>query len=256
MGRRLIELVALTEIQSSTGTIQPGSHFRVELDRARDLINHGDAKEPTGWDRISWRGETVVILASGPSLNEADCEAVRAWRGPGRRAIAINTTFRRAPWADVLFACDGRWWRAKNPDGETYYEEVRRTCSSQLWTQERDVRLDGVNWIESVLAPGLNKRHGVINQGGNGGYMAINLAYHAGVSQMILLGFDMSGGHWHGAHPSPLTNPPESTFNTWIGSFNRLASDLRLAGVKVVNCSRETKLKCFPIARLEDELET
>ena len=27
------------------------------------------------------------------------------------RVIAVNDAWRLAPWADILYACDGRWWR-------------------------------------------------------------------------------------------------------------------------------------------------
>lgn len=88
----------------------------------------------------------------------------------------------------------------------------------------------------------------------NSGYQAINLAYHFGVSRILLIGYDMqrTGGkaHWHGDHVSGLTNA--EGLSKWATRFPALAQDLEREGVEVINCSQETALTCFPRARLED----
>ena len=54
-----------------------------------------------------WPGETVVCIASGPSLTRDDVEYCR-----GRaKVLVINTSILLAPWADAFHACDGRVWR-------------------------------------------------------------------------------------------------------------------------------------------------
>lgn len=84
----------------------------------------------------------------------------------------------------------------------------------------------------------------------------MNLAYVLGAKKMILLGFDMqeTGGksHWHGNHPGALNR--HSPYKSWIPNFERLARDLRDAGVDVVNATRETALNCFKKVNLEDAL--
>lgn len=50
--------------------------------------------------------DTIVCVASGESLTRAD---VNYCRGKAR-VLAINDNYRIAPWADWLYACDGRWW--------------------------------------------------------------------------------------------------------------------------------------------------
>jgi hypothetical protein len=200
---------------------------------------------------LAWNGATVALLASGASLSVEQCERVRAWRDARpdlRKAIAINTTFRRAPWADVLYACDWAWW-------QVYVDEVRASFAGALWTQDdfaaKQYRL---NFIGSENAPGLSRTPGVIYQGANSGYQAIGLAHQAGVKRIVLLGYDMRGGHWHGDHPARLNRA--QNFNTWLANFRNLAVDLVDAGVVVVNASTstETVLRCFPQVELEDAL--
>ena len=68
----------------------------------------------------AYAGRAVVVIASGPSLTEDDCEAVRK---SGLPAFVVNTTFRRCPWADVLVAHDSKWW-------QTYGAEVVITATN------------------------------------------------------------------------------------------------------------------------------
>jgi hypothetical protein len=60
-----------------------------------------------------WRGATAVCIGNGPSLTQAQVDFTRGARDAnGRvRVIAINDAFKLAPWADVLYFCDDKWWQ-------------------------------------------------------------------------------------------------------------------------------------------------
>lgn len=250
-----MRLVALSDIPNSVGRIFAGQTFEADETLADRYIRGGAARPevepPKHWTGLQWRGATVVIMASGQSLESSQCEAVRAWttpKDPLRRVIAINTTFRRALWADVLYACDMQWW-------QVHHREVFEQFTGELWTQdERAKRAYEIKHIESVPAAGLGKRPGVIHQGSNSGYQAINLAYQAGAARIVLLGFDFHGTHWHGKHASGLPNPQDWLFDTWIRKAEQLALDLKLEGVDVVNCSQGSALSCFRMGDLSGEL--
>lgn len=96
----------------------------------------------------------------------------------------------------------------------------------------------------------------MIHWGGNSGYQAINLAYLWGARRVVLLGYDMQKtdgkSHWFGDHPKGLNG--NSPYPTWIQKFDRLAADLKSEGVEVINATRETALRCFQRANLEDIL--
>ena len=248
-----MKLIALKPVGSSTGVIEAGREFRTDPVHGHELIKagHAAAAEDLKWTGLQWPGAQVAILASGASLTAEQVQAVRDWRqaDDARRVIAINTTFQLAPWADALYACDAAWWHV-------HYSQARSLFAGKLWTQDREaLRHEGVQFIESVRAPGLSNRVGVIHQGQNSGYQAIGLAHHAGAVKLILLGFDMQGQHWHGQHPKPLTNTPAYLFPLWVSNFNALAVDLEMAGVEVVNCTPGTALTCFRRADLRAELK-
>jgi hypothetical protein len=239
----------LKDVGDSIGVVPEGNTFVcLDPERASLLIRSGLAKaEPPPEDKAiapDLRG-TVFILASGPSLTQAQCDAVR---GKGK-TIAINTTFALAPWADVLYACDGRWW-------DEYIERVREECTGEFWTQDVNAaKKYGLKLIASASSPGLGKGK-FIHQGANGGYQAVNLAYLGGAKTIILLGFDMkaTGGkkHHHGDHPSPMnTTLP---YARWCAAFEQMAKDLKAEGVSVVNATPNSALKWFPKAALNELL--
>ena len=189
-----------------------------------------------------WRGETVVVMASGPSMTQADADACR-----GLRVITVNSTFALAPWADVHYSSDADWWEMNLP-------RMRRGCSGEFWTGHPY----GVIADDVKVCPYDKKARGVITQpgriawGGNSGYCAIGLAYQFGAARIVMLGFDQQGEHWHADHPAAIRKP--ANWPMWRERFGEMAADFARLGVEIINCSRDTSLNCFPRQRLEDVL--
>lgn len=154
-----------------------------------------------------------------------------------------------APWADVLYACDGEWWKV-------HIEEARRSFPGELWTQDIDAASrHRLFRVSGESRPGLGK-NALVHFGENSGYQAINIAYLFGAAKIVLLGFDMqmTGGqsHWHGDHPPSLNR--NSPLKQFAKNFKALSVDLAEEGVEVINATRETALDCFPKMNLEDVL--
>jgi len=168
-------------------------------------------------------------MASGPSMCQTDADMVR-----GKiRTIAINNTCQLAPWADVVYGCDLRWW-------EKYHGDVPDSC--ERWAYAEDCRKFGCN----IFRPQ--------RTGGNSGYQAVRLAItEFGANRIILLGFDMGKpGHWHPEHGDNWPNPTESNIKQWRGHLRLMG--LEFPEVEIINCTRETALDCFPRIPLEDAL--
>jgi len=200
-----------------------------------------------------WRGKTAVIAASGPSLSASvgDLNHLRV-RGKPFQLIAVNTTFRLFPWADLLYAGDILWWRA-------HHLEVKRTFKGEKWGGHQTIAQQyQTSWIKNTNRPGLGL-DGVVHNNGNSGFQAINMAYLFGSRRILLVGFDMKLGpkkekHWHPDHPSPCVQA--QVFAEWIHKAATLAKDLKLHGCEVINCSVDTALTCWPRASLTSCLET
>lgn len=197
-----------------------------------------------------WKGSTIVCIASGPSLSDEQIATVKAAHFAGAcRVIAVNDNWKKAPFADVLYACDDTWW-------QFHIAAVRKSqFSGELWTASRSAQLrHRLMHVHGISRPGLSQSLGVIHHGGNSGYQAIGLAHQFGAARIILIGYDMqkTGGlsHWFGDHPPGFHNAP--SLARWTTHFDQLAADLRGIGVEVINCTGETALACFTRDTLEN----
>lgn len=186
--------------------------------------------------RPDWAGRTVACLASGPSLTQEDCDAVR-----GIPTVVTNTSFRLAPWADILFGFDSKWWRQYLPEVREVFKG-RLLCNSQIASNLGVETTYASTWFRGF---------------GNSGACAISLAVGAGATRIVLLGFDCGFGlsgqkHWHGDHPAGFTNC--ASIAKWPKQFDQVAEYARSKGVHVVNASRQTILRCFEQQTLERAL--
>ncbi len=227
---------------------EPGSKQAEAIARMASRINAqtqyvgGVVSAPNNWSR-----HTVVILASGPSLTDDQTAYVR--QTDNTRVIAVNTSFRKAPWADVVYAGDHLWWKI-------HIAEIKKVSRAALWTCDSgSADRWKINRVRAANKEGLGL--GAVHMGGNSGYAAINLAFLWGARKIVLLGFDMKPGeggqkHWHLDHPEPLTQ--RQLFDEWIHKFKKMAEDLKARGVLVVNCTPDSALPWFPLAALGDTL--
>jgi hypothetical protein len=161
------------------------------------------------------------------------------------RVIAVNNCYQIAPWADLLYACDQRWWDHYRPD----FAGIKVTISQSA------AKSYGLHLLRSENKAGFSLKWPKVHEGSNSGFQAVNLAILLGAKKIVLLGYDMGGsGHWHGYHGGNLRNPDETQFRRWRGAFQDAVTDIEHAGVEVINCTRDTALTCFPRANLEDVL--
>jgi len=194
-----------------------------------------------------WQDATVVVMGSGPSLNAEDAAAVKHLP-----RIVTNATYRMAPDADVIYGSDCEFWI------HDAYKDVAQ-CGGLKVTTERmpGIRPNTPPFVKVLRNGGpigYSDDPGEIRTGASSGYAAVHLAALGGAKRILLLGLDMTGGHWHGPHPSGLGNPGPSLHSRWIKFFNGLADALGRRKVEVLNCSPVSALDCFQKVRLCDAL--
>lgn len=207
-----------------------------------------------------WPGETVVLIGGGPSLTP---EQVNACRGRAR-VIAINDALRLAPWCDVHYFCDERWWKWHHKkDWYQAYMGLRITLEN-LHLAKEEPTLKGVQNTGRPDAPNrptealCAEPHGVM-PGQNSGYQCINLAVHLGAARILLLGYDMKGvlvqrtirTHWFGDHPD---KTGDSIYSDMLAQFPKLLKPLAALGVHVINCTPDSALGCFKKTTIEEAL--
>lgn len=195
------------------------------------------------------RGERVLFVASGPS-----CKTVPLHEARGRcRAVAINTSWELCPWADILYASDGAWWRQKN--GVPGFAGIKVTQSEAAQKRFPDVNRILVRRKFDRLVV---DQSGEIGDGGNSLFQAINIVVKAGPPRVMgFAGADMRldyGVHWHGRHEGMLNNPKERSVRRWIAALDGIAGDLKALGITVLNLSAISSLTAYRKATLQEFL--
>ena len=236
-----------------------------------------------------WAGETVVCIGGGPSLTDEQVEIVK----DNARVIAINDGYIKAPWADVLYGSDAKWWRwhdgciffdglkvamVGNEDGQGY----QNGWQDVLYPDIKPMASSGIDGLEV-------KDSRFLKTGSNSGYQAINLAVHFGAKRIILLGYDMqsvvvkvAGGVKekilkaikdesdviksaimasvnavrvdHWFGAHP-DNITSHPFDKMLAAFESLKSVKSLYGVEIINCTPGSALEVFPKKDLEEVLD-
>ncbi len=227
--------------------------------QTKPLVDQKKLKSSTALPKINppiprkWAGGCAVLIGGGPSLTDEQCETVEKYHQRGEcYVLGVNDAYRCSNLTlDALYAADTRWW--------TYhYDSVKKTTEAPLFTQcitaAREHDLWHIPGAGKPTPPGLCTDPSHIHFGDNSGYQAINLAYHLGVTNIILLGYDFnkSGAHWFGRHPVPMN--VNSNFGAWIPKFRPLADDLARLGVRVMNCSPGSALDAFPQMPINEAL--
>lgn len=200
---------------------------------------------PDWWK--DWRGETCLLVASGPSAAKVDLAPAC-----GRvRAIAVNNSWQLAPWADILYATDGRWWRE--------YSGCAEFAGLRLTSDEGAAREFGITRCKCRKRDDriLLDEPGEVGWGGNSGFHALNLAIQFGCEKIILVGYDMQtrhGLHWHEDHPGDMHNPSAGNVERWRRAVDGARTIADMLGVRIINCAPESALVHYPKMSLEEAL--
>lgn len=219
-----------------------------------------------------WDGLTCVIIGGGPSLTFPDLRLVEQAREAGRiRCIAVNSAYLLAPWADVVYGADSHWhrWHTEGvavPMLSLTAAQVRerfagfagQKCSIQ--GSGGNITDDAVHILKNKNGQrtgfGLSRDPGMLVDGRNSGFQALNLAILAGALKVLLLGFDgkpANDGRSHMLGPHP-RETPEGAYQQYVEAMVRAESDVRALGVTVINCSPGSAIRVWPQMPLADAL--
>jgi hypothetical protein len=186
--------------------------------------------------RRDWEGETVAIFASGPSMTTSIADQCR-----GHRTIAINNqAVDCAPWADIIYGSDLKWWRH-------YWSAVSKLPGRKI-SLEIGQPIPGIEYLRPS-GHVFDERAGYLSTGANSGYAALCLAAKFGAKRIMLYGYDMAprdGRMRRHDYPANLNSKPR--FADWIPRYRLLAPVLERRGVEVVNCTPNSALTCFSFA--------
>lgn len=206
----------------------------------------------------------AVMLGTGPSVTPEQLAAVAA---SGLPVFGCNNTYQVVELT-ALLSCNPEWW--------DYYwpRDARlRAGAFDKWTWDQATADKyGLRHIRGEWGDGLSTTPGVIHYGHSSGYQLLGLAYHYGVREMLLVGYDLryprgydgrrqiAGGdrHYFGEYPAELQHwtkfgiGPDGELLGLLGCYRTIRpADY---GLRIINCSPGSALDFFETEDWRDAL--
>lgn len=197
-----------------------------------------------------YEGETVLILGGGPSLPDLFIRKVLS----AYHVIGVNDAGLFA-FADVLFFGDARWW---------YFNQHHPIDPMEkgVFTYNRhpEALLEPypkfVQCVDGKSGFGICPDNPKIKFNRSSGAAAINLAYHFGAKQIILLGFDMrqidGKKNWHMPRFWETDNTRNMTYEKFLAPFDAIKRDADKFGIQIFNTTPGSALTQFPYLSIKD----
>jgi hypothetical protein len=187
-------------------------------------------------------------------LNWATTKQAEGWQ-----LFGINNVYQRVPSLDHFMACNPEWWDEYVHDSALRNSEFPKwTWDEKTWKKYRD-RIKNFRYIRGVWEDSLSKNPNFLHYGHASGYQILGIAYHAGIREFYLLGYDMAyppnkPRHYFGEYPKKLYhNPrtgPNGEFTGLIRQFETIDEDD--LGIKVYNLCPTSALDHFEKGTIND----
>ncbi len=198
----------------------------------------------------------AIIVASGPSLSDAQCTLIERAKISGAIVIAINDSYKRfGPHSiDYVYAADGQWWRR-------YHKHVIKYVPNAVFlTADRAVcDVANMRFVTTKIGRGLAPTsEAYIHRHHSSTHQAVGFAVSkVGARKILLVGVDCKADatgkkHWFGDHPKEFRSP--QPFEIWIQDWSEIAISARDMGLDIVNCSLDTAVDCFRKSALAEEM--
>lgn len=212
-----------------------------------------------------WSDRPVVVAASGPSLTSEIAHKLGRLKTAGAiTVIAVNDAVYPLWFADALYSCDEKWWDEHQGvpgfPGEKWSSHGSIVENNKIAAAGRY----GLNLVRGAHGEGFSADPALIYYGSNAGFQAINIAIHGAAPLIALVGFDMRATvgrrHFFGDHPGRLHREKNASeldryFRQFIREFEIAARSIP-PGVRIVNCTPGSALRCFEPMDLDHALES
>lgn len=194
-----------------------------------------------------WVGDTVFVIAGGPSVTQKDVDLLR-----GRKVVVINSSYVRATWADFLFFADSRWFgdhkrSLLGPGG----------FNGRIVGATQSVRNPAVLMLNKVTPPpSLTMKPTDVAMNRTSVSGAINMCVLLGATVIALLGVDLREAgdgrtHHHDPHRWPIK---KGCWDDHAKELRNMVEPLRRVGVRVINCSPVSLANWWPKKTIEEVL--
>ncbi len=189
-----------------------------------------------------WEGETVFVIAGGPSVAGVDLSRLH-----GHRVVVVNSSYITYPNADALVFTDLRWWKK-------HEHRVRETFRGEIVTvTPSDKRYHGLTVLQRQRSSGISTDPTRLACWHTSMTTAFNYTYLRGAARTAVLGLDGDGDWHHEPHPIKW-GINKNKFAFHATALHALVEPLHAAGHEVLNLNLDSKHGMFPFATLDEVL--
>ena len=198
-----------------------------------------------------------IVIGTGPSLTT---QAIDLITRSELLKFGCNLTF-QATDLDALYINNREFWQ--------HYSQELREVNCPKWTYHEDIANEHeANFIQGRWEPGLSQDPKYLNWGHGSGYELMGIAYHLGVTEFVLIGYDLRypqgyskqtkqpGGdrHFFGEYPKDLEHwpavGPNGEMTGLLDCYRTIDTDA--LGIRIINCSPGTALDFFETGELSN----
>lgn len=212
--------------------------FAIDVGRPESFVGDPDITVAREWD-----GDRCFIIGNGESVTPLR-SMIPKLKG---RFIAIKQSVALRPDADVMFISGKRAWDICEPVFPMFrgkYAITRGRGDARF--PARVLRI-GRTKIADRLCTDPRYVAGL-----DAGTSAVNLAWHFGAAEIVLLGIDYCGARWsNGEYPHFMPSPPIDHQERHWRTHQAFGPTILATGVKVWNTSKHSRLTCYPKKSLE-----
>jgi hypothetical protein len=190
---------------------------------------------------VEWPGETVFIIAGGPSVAAHDLSRLR-----GRKVIVVNSSYEAAPFADLCFFGDHRWYM------EHAGRPAFRNFKGRMATVSKASPGPNLLKLRRMLPPpGLVRQTNAAVSQRTSLQGAMNVACHltGWTGNIVLIGADMGrdpAGKTHHHLPHRWKNKPgNKTWDIQMAQLIHVVPVLKEAGIRVINVGMNSRIPWF-----------
>lgn len=195
-----------------------------------------------------WVGETVFLIAGGPSVDTVDLNRLR-----GHRVVVVNSSYITYNKADALVFTDRRWWTK-------HRRRVQATFGGEVvtLTPHHKELYDGLSVYDRQRSGGISNDPTRLAWWHTTMTTALNWVALKGAARIGVLGLDgkdaPDGRSWHHEpHPARWGRYPHR-YEMHGKALEATVAPLCAIGVEVFNLNPNSAHKMFEFASLEDVL--
>ena len=195
--------------------------------------------------------KTVFIIGGGPSVNDVPISYIQK-----REKICVNSSFKLFKPEDdpLIWFGDYKWFLWNKMELRGYSRIYTRQYISGMVNRENKELNLPIRYFKDSKTNlyGIDDSEGFVSWNGNSGASAINVAYHMGFKEIVLIGFDLDSNkekNFHTEYKGRERNynkiQLETIFNRHRRCFKAIKKRADLLGIKIWNTSLNSSITDF-----------